>query len=105
MVLVHDVVEVFDLPHSDRRFTSDIDLVHRDRLGKAACLHGFFKEVQGCRPVAPGRQAKDPPICLLDLQQGKYIPRHQLPSTGRLRVRNTFSNSDRNRIAQRLIEE
>ena len=85
MVLLHDVVEVLHLTNHDLVFTSRVDLthgrfvgvtlVHRDLLGNAVELYGFFKEPQGWgQPGACG-------------------------------WRSTFSSKGTNRVAQRLMEE
>jgi len=84
MVLLHDIVQVLDLPDDDRRFTSAIDiihgsfigsaLVHRDLLGSTASLHGFFKEPQGCGLVAPGRQQEVDRLFLLVHRAAQLFP-------------------------------
>ena len=75
MVLLHDVVQVFDLPHDDLHFASVIDLVHgrfvgaalvhRDLFGNTVGLHGLVKEAQGCGLVVSGRQQKIDSLSLL----------------------------------------
>ena len=62
VVLLDDVVEVFDLPNHNRGYPAGIDAIHGcfvgtalandDLLGNTAGLHRFVQETHGCGLIA-----------------------------------------------------
>ena len=54
MVLLEDVVQVFELPHDDWRFASAIDLLHGRLVGPALVHRDLFGNTT--TPNSPGTQ-------------------------------------------------